>query len=251
MPASRGWDSACGTCPHCALLPCMLLPVSSKITLRFCGWFAIDFSRYSLTLTKVCERHPWLIAEGEVGVGSQAVPHLHVPCSAQGQPGLSCSMALPWGHLHPLSWEDGLGWAIRGSPKATAGMEPHAPRCPHRGSACQGASWPRAAPGTAASADRAGSSPAPRWPWQNRPGVGEERTASVGRMSNSGGMEAAPRVTVPCRCTTKPGLGLCSPQGRTRTWPGTGMPCRRATRWSRASSNSSRSSWLFFTWAHI
>lgn len=30
--------------------------------------------------------------------------------------GLSCSVALPWGYLHPPSWEDILGWAIQENP---------------------------------------------------------------------------------------------------------------------------------------
>lgn len=73
----------------------------------------IVFSRKFLTFTKVCERQSGLIAEGEVRVTTQGVPHLDVPlegtpCSAQCHLGLSCSMALPWGHLHPPSWEDSL-----------------------------------------------------------------------------------------------------------------------------------------------
>lgn len=81
----------------------------------------VVFSRKFLTFTKVCERHLGLTAEGEVGVTTQGVPHLDgslagTPCRAQCHLGLSCFMALPWGHLHPPSQEDGWGWAIRESP---------------------------------------------------------------------------------------------------------------------------------------
>lgn len=111
------WDVS----PPFALLPWIPLPMSSKEIFRFCGSFAVVFSRKFLTFTKVCERHPGLIAEGEAGVATQGVPHLDIPLgdtphSAQCHRGLSCSVAFPWGHLHPPSWEDGLGWAIQESP---------------------------------------------------------------------------------------------------------------------------------------
>lgn len=186
IPGGRGWDSRCGTCPCCALLPWMLLPMSSKEIFRFCGSFAVVFSRKFLTFTKVCERHPGLMAEGEVGVKTQGVTHLDVPLG--GTPhSAQCHLGLNW--LFPgatsilPSWDGPSGRALCGSPKTTAGMDPHAPHCSHRGCGCRGASWPPAPPGTAASAHSAGASPPPPWPWQNRPRGRERRTTLVGKMN--------------------------------------------------------------------
>ena len=127
----RGWDSRWGKCPRCALL----LSVSSKEIFRFWGSSAIVFSRRFLTFTKACERHSGLSAEGEGGVPSPGVLHLHVPLwgtphSTQCHLGLSCSTALPWGHLHPPSWEDSweghLGEPCAGPQRPPQGWSPHA-----------------------------------------------------------------------------------------------------------------------------
>lgn len=74
ISGSRGWDSHCGTCPHCAFLPSSIVSSSSKEIFRFCVSPAVLFSRRFLTLAKVCERHPGLSAGGQGGVTTLGTP---------------------------------------------------------------------------------------------------------------------------------------------------------------------------------